>query len=62
MVPNLDGAYNPISGYPIQTDGISDNHPGLYFVGLHWMSKWKRCVTTQRAYQRWYLSINYSTH
>ena len=49
MVPNLDGAFDPISGYPVQTDGVSDNHPGMYFVGLHWMSKWKRCATNQQS-------------
>lgn len=30
--------------YPIQERGVATNHPGLFFLGLSWMYKWKSAV------------------
>ena len=43
LIP-LEDAFDPKTGYPLQTDGESDNHPGLFFLGLHWMRKWKSAI------------------
>ena len=32
------------SDYPIQERGVATNHPGLFFLGLSWMHKWKSAV------------------
>jgi pyochelin synthetase len=31
-------------GYPIQERGAATNHPGLFFLSLHWMYKWKSSI------------------
>ena len=31
-------------GYPNQTRGCAHGYPGLYFLGLHWMHKWKSAI------------------
>lgn len=31
-------------GYPIQERGAATHHPGLFFLGLSWMYKWKSAV------------------
>ena len=44
LIPDIPDLFDPKSGYPIQTDGASDHHPGLFFLGLHWMRKWKSAI------------------
>lgn len=44
LIPDLPNLFDPQTGYPIQTDGACDHHPGLYFLGLHWMRKWKSAI------------------
>ena len=39
-LPDLYGEQN----YPIQERGAATHHPGLYFLGLSWMYKWKSAV------------------
>ena len=39
-LPNL---YGP-RGYPIQARGQAIHHPGIFFLGLHWMHKWKSAI------------------
>jgi hypothetical protein len=39
-LPNL---YGP-RGYPIQERGAANHHPGIFFLGLHWMHKWKSAI------------------
>ena len=33
-----------VGGYPEQKDGAATQHPGLYFLGLHWMRQWKSAI------------------
>ena len=39
-LPDLYGEHN----YPIQERGAATHHPGLFFLGLSWMYKWKSAV------------------
>ena len=44
---DLDNAaplYSGETGYPIQERGAATHHPGLFFLGLSWMYKWKSAV------------------